>query len=328
MISIICCAFSSSFGQVHEGMEIMQDSDDVRIKFENHYYEALKYKAIGNYSRAITELEKCQQLDAENASVAFEFSKNYYLLNKFNESSLYIESALNLDAKNYWYLEQAKKVYLKQYEYPKAISNQLKIIEQRPSKKEDLVLIYILANEREKAQNLLDELDAAGVRSSKLRNYQNSIKNYKRNQASNVKITTVKMSASDLKKSFSSNKQFDVLKQILILEYGGGNKVELAKYSEEGMALFPAQPLVYLMQGRVLNMEGKFNKAINVLEMGMDFLIEDNMLQADFYESLSVSYLGLQQNKKAEDFKIKSEELRTFKIGEIAFVVQDAAENM
>ncbi|MDT0554176.1 tetratricopeptide repeat protein [Urechidicola vernalis] len=310
MISILCCAFCNSFGQVDEGMEILEDSDDVRIKFENHYYEALKYKAIGNYSRAITELEKCQQLDANDASVAFEFSKNYYLLNKFNESRLYIDSALNLEPTNYWYLEQAKKVYLKQYEYPSAINVQQKIIEQKPSKKEDLVLIYILANEREKAQSLLDELNAAGIRSSKLRNYQNAIKNYKRNQTSSTPATTTKMSTEDLKESFSANKQFEVLKQILILEFAGGNKVELEKYSTEGMALFPAQPLVYLMHGRVLNFNEKFKEAISTLEMGMDFLIEDNMLQADFYESLSNSYLGLQQTKKAEEFRVKSNELR------------------
>ena len=310
MISILCCAFCNSFGQVDEGMEILEDSDDVRIKFENHYYEALKYKAIGNYSRAITELEKCQQLDANDASVAFEFSKNYYLLNKFNESRLYIDSALNLEPKNYWYLEQAKKVYLKQYEYPSAINIQQKIIEQKPSKKEDLVLIYILANERENAQSLLDELNAAGIRSSKLRNYQNAIKNYKRNQTSNSPVTTTKMSTKDLKESFSANKQFEVLKQILILEFAGGNRAELEKYSTEGMALFPAQPLVYLMHGRVLNFNEKFKEAISTLEMGMDFLIEDNMLQADFYESLSNSYLGLQQTKKAEEFRVKSNELR------------------
>ena len=82
-------------------MTLLKDSDDELIKFENHYFEALKYKAIGNYTRAIVELEKCQQLFPNDVSVDFEFSKNYFELNKLLEAELYIEKSLKSSPDNF-----------------------------------------------------------------------------------------------------------------------------------------------------------------------------------------------------------------------------------
>ena len=167
LLALFCVSFLS-YGQ-DDGLTLLEDDDDKLIKFENHYFEALKYKAIGNYTRAITELEKCQQLFADDVAVDFEFSKNYFALNKYLEAELYIEKSLKADTDNYWFLVQAKKVYLKQFDYTNAIEIQQKIILQKPAHSEDLVLIYIQANEREKAQELIDELASQGISSSKLR---------------------------------------------------------------------------------------------------------------------------------------------------------------
>ena len=82
---IVLCTSFLSFSQNDDGLQILEDSDDILIKFENHFFEALKYKAIGNYSRAITELEKCQQLFPDDESVDFEFSKNIPTFNLFSK---------------------------------------------------------------------------------------------------------------------------------------------------------------------------------------------------------------------------------------------------
>ena len=310
VIALFCASFLS-FSQNDEWMTLLKSSDDDKIKIENHYFEALKYKAIGNYTRAITELEKCQQLLlTDEPSVDFEFSKNYFFLNKYAESALYIEKALKADTTNYWCLVHAKKVYLKQYNYSEAIAIQQKIIELKPSKKEELVLIYILANDREKAQNLIDELVSKGITSSKLRNYQRAIENYRKKNSPQEVDSTGKISIEELKEAFKTKKQFDILKQILLYEYTNGDEKELQYFSEEGMELFPAQSLVYLMQGRSLNFQKKYNVAINVLNNGMDFIVDDALLEADFYEQLAISYEGLNQTKKAQESRVKSNQLR------------------
>jgi predicted Zn-dependent protease len=311
IIIVFFCFSIVSFGQeIDEGLTLLKDSDDTRIKFENHFYDALKYKAIGNYSRAIIELEKCQQLFPKEYSLAFEFAKNYYFQNKFDEAALYIEEALHNDPESYWYLEQAKKIYVKQFKYSKAIEVQEDIIKLRPEKREDLVLIYIRANEIARAQTLIDELTRQGISSYRLKSYQRSIVSLRKRSAPQEIVAVENETIQDLKVRFKSEKKFDVLKEILVFEYANRNEEALLKFSKEGLELFPAQPFVYLMQGRSFNFGKKYNDAIDVLINGIDFILEDKLLEAYFYEQLAISYEGLNQVEKARKSTEKSVELR------------------
>ena len=50
------------------------------LKFQTHFFEALKQKAIENHDKAITALERCLKLDANNATIYHELGKNYLAL--------------------------------------------------------------------------------------------------------------------------------------------------------------------------------------------------------------------------------------------------------
>lgn len=302
LLILFCASFLSNAQD--DGLLLLKDDDDKLIKFENHYFEALKNKAIGNYTRAITELEICQQLFTDDVAVDFEFSKNYFALNKLLEAQLYIEKSLVVEPKNFWFLVQAKKVYLKQFNYTKAIEIQQKIILQKPAFREDLVLIYIQANERSKAQNLIDELALQGITSSKLRHYQKVIANGKESNAPNKDGVAIKIIGLDeLKKTFISNKDFKILKEILTQEFDNTNFEEVYKYSSEGLELFPAQPYVYLMNGSALIVQKKYNKAIDVLVNGLDFLIDDASQEKEFYLKLIVCYEAIADEKAIEKYQ-------------------------
>ncbi len=308
-LALFCVSFLSYCQD--DGLTLLKDADDNLIKFENHYFEALKYKAIGNYTRAIIELEKCQQLFTDDVAVDFEFSKNYFALNKYLEAQLYIEKSLKSDPKNFWFLEQAKKVYLKQYDYPKAIEIQQKMIQQKPEFTEDLVLIYIKANERDKAQKLIDKLASDGISSSKLRSYQEAIFRYKQQNQSIKNIPVKEVGSLDkLKKVYTSNKDFKILKEILTQEFDNANFDEIYKYSIEGLELFPAQPFVYLTNGKALIEQQKYNEAIDVLINGLDFLIDDTVLEIEFYNQLIFCYQKNNDSKNVEKYQFKIEKLK------------------
>ena len=74
--------------------------------------------------------------------------------------------------------------------------------------------------------------------------------------------------------------------------------------------MFPAQPFLYKINGLALNKLGKYKEAIDVLTLGIDFVIDNNPMEADFYEQLSISYEGLKQLNKALKYKQKAEKLR------------------
>lgn len=306
---LLVCAFSISYSQ-DDSLTLLEDSDDVLIKFENHYFEALKYKAIGNNSLAIIELEKCQQLFPNDKSVDFEFSKNYFDLRKYIQAELYIDKALQQNSDNYWFLELAKKIQLKQYNYLKAIELQQKIILQKPKFTEDLVLIYIQASELEKAQKLIEELEIKGFSSSRLTRFKKTVSNRNRNETKQRIVETKNASLEDLKESFKSNKQFDILKKILQEEFILKNREGLYKYSSQGLELFPAQPYVYLMNGKALISQEKYKDAIDVLMNGIDFVIDDNEMMVQCYQQLAIGYEAIGKNKKAENYRNLAIELR------------------
>ncbi|MFT7498739.1 MAG: putative Zn-dependent protease [Porticoccaceae bacterium] len=306
---LLVCAFSISYSQ-DDSLTLLEDSDDVLIKFENHYFEALKYKAIGNNSLAIIELEKCQQLFPNDKSVDFEFSKNYFDLRKYIQAELYIDKALQQNLDNYWFLELAKKIQLKQYNYLKAIELQQKIILQKPKFTEDLVLIYIQASELEKAQKLIEELEIKGFSSSRLTRFKKTVSNRNRNETKQRIVETKNASLEDLKESFKSNKQFDILKKILQEEFILKNREGLYKYSSQGLELFPAQPYVYLMNGKALISQEKYKDAIDVLMNGIDFVIDDREMMVQCYQQLAIGYEAIGKNKKAENYRNLAIELR------------------
>ncbi len=304
------CFFSVSYSQDDDSLKLLEDSEDALIKFENHYFEALKYKSIGNNSRAIIELEKCQKLFPNDKSVDFEFSKNYFYLRKYIEAELYIDKALQQESGNYWFIEQAKKIQLKQYNYSKAIDFQQQLILLNHKVSEDLVLIYIQANEREKAQKLIKELELKGLSTSRLERFKNTLSNSIKNETKQKIIETENTSLEALKKSFENNKQFDILKKILQEEFRIENTDGLHDYSSQGLELFPAQPYVYLMNAKALIGKEKYNDAIDVLMSGIDFVIDDKEMMVQCYQQLAIGYQAIGNNKKAEDYRKLAVDLR------------------
>ena len=308
-ILLFFCASFFCFSQ-DDGFTILKDADDKQIKFENHYFESLKYRAIGNYSRAITELEKCQQLFSDDKSVSFELSKNYFELQKYVESELYINKALKIDSENYWFLNHLKQIYLKQFHIQKAIEIQQKINIQNPKETEKLIPLYIRVKEFSKALKLLTDLESRGLKSSLFDRYRQVIENYTNRKNKKPKQVDDSKTLVELKESFKDDKKYVTLLEILNREFSSLNYDNLLIYSNQGLDLFPAQPMVYLMNGRALNHQKKYNDAIDVLINGIDFVIDDNRIKAQFHEQLAISYNGINKPKEAKKHKEKTLELK------------------
>jgi len=103
---------------------------------------------------------------------------------------------------------------------------------------------------------------------------------------------------------------YELLKNVLLL------RVELEQYqvaaneSEAALELYPAQPLLYLLNGVSNNRLSKPNKAIESLEMGIDFVIDDLEMTVDFYNELSLAYQQKNNIAKSESFSRKAKNLK------------------
>ena len=83
----------------------------------------------------------------------------------------------------------------------------------------------------------------------------------------------------------------------------------LAQKAEYLIEVFPLQPQFYYFAGLANNQFKKFKKAADILEMGLDYLVDDRALEINFYIQLGEAYSGLGDEKKKENYFSKAEKL-------------------
>ncbi|WP_034042280.1 tetratricopeptide repeat protein [Wocania ichthyoenteri] len=104
---------------------------------------------------------------------------------------------------------------------------------------------------------------------------------------------------------------FQVLRNVLLL-YIDLKKYNLAsEKSNSALEKYPSQPIFYLINGVVLNALNQSKKAIEVLESGLDYIIDDTKMEADFYNQLSKAYTLLNNTVKAKTFSDKAKQIET-----------------
>ena len=275
------------------------------LKFQQHFFKALAQKAIENYQIAIESLELCNEIQPNEVSVLFELSKNYFHLHQYIEAIAYAKQAVQLDKENNWILEHLVKVYRITRNFDEAIKIQEQLVKKSPKWNEQLVYLYVQNGNVQKAKELLQKMESNQTLNSNLRRFKKRFSNHSHIKKS-VKI---KKTLDGLISDFETNKNFETLRKIFALTSVNDNKL-LLKYSTMGVALFPAQAIVYLMYAKALNKEQRFSKALEQLQNGIDFVIDNKELEARFYEELAASYDGLGNEKEAIKNKKKALELR------------------
>lgn len=81
----------------------------------------------------------------------------------------------------------------------------------------------------------------------------------------------------------------------------------IEKKAQELLQIYPTQPQLYYYAGLALNQKGAFKKAKEVLESGLDFVIENEALELNFNIQLGEAYNGLGDLKKKEYYFSKAE---------------------
>ncbi|GAB5400696.1 MAG: hypothetical protein Aureis2KO_22810 [Aureisphaera sp.] len=100
---------------------------------------------------------------------------------------------------------------------------------------------------------------------------------------------------------------FSLIKNTLLLQIDVEKYTEAKQLSEDALATFPAQPLLYLLNGVANNRLNESDTAIDSLEMGIDFLLDNPKMEKDFYEQLQIAYSNKGNVKKATEYKKKAE---------------------
>jgi tetratricopeptide (TPR) repeat protein len=417
-----------------------EDVAAIDNKFQNFFYEALKQKGIENYDKAIEALERCKELEPNNAVVYFELGKNYLAQKKYKDAYDNFEKVTQMDPKNRWAWVGMYDVCYDTHDYNQAIIIVQKLIEFKADYKEDLTSLYMNTQQYDKALELINELNEkvgksdkrdlykadilrdAKYQSAEKNNLLDQIKKFPKEEsnyisliymysqsnqeekaleiakklekeiptsdwaqvslfkfhlnnndgdnavkAMNIVLPSKKIDPKikhrilnefllfaknnpkyepDLDKAigyFDNDKEVKVAKEIgkfyagkanwpkavkyfemhlknapedmetlllLLQAYTENNQFDaLAKKSDELTQLFPTQPQFYYYAGLAYNQLTSFKKATDILETGLDFVVDDTALEINFNIQLGEAYNGLGDMKKKEKYFTKANEL-------------------
>lgn len=104
---------------------------------------------------------------------------------------------------------------------------------------------------------------------------------------------------------------YNLLKNTLLFQIEFQKYEAAAILSSEGLEIFPAQALLYLLNGVANNGIQKSDSAIESLETGLDFIMEDPQMEQDFYKQLSLAYTTKGDTKKAKIYSDKAAATKT-----------------
>ncbi|MFH6934058.1 lipopolysaccharide assembly protein LapB [Flavobacterium sp. YO12] len=420
-----------------EPEDIAMATDD----YQDAFYESLKQKGIENYDKAIASLDKCIKLKPNDAVAYFELGKNYLALKDYKNAQDAFEKATQLNPKNKWYWLGIYDVSYETKNYPLAIETIQKIMVFDEEYKDDLISLYMITNQFDKALTAINEMNDKFGKSEDRERYKiqilsqgkyqdaaitNLIDQIKKNpkeesnyvnliflyskaeetdkaldiakqlskeipdsewaqvslfkvyldanqadkaiKAMNIVLSSSKIDskikhrtlnefliyvtknpqyAPDLEKAiayFDNDKEIDVAKEIGKFYHGKGQFENAIKYYEKDLRtnsetdretnlllldaytqakqfepmtkramnmieVYPSQPQFYYYAGLGNNQLKQFKNAKTVLEMGLDYVVDDKKLEANFNIQLGEAYNGLGDAKKKEEYFLKANEL-------------------
>jgi tetratricopeptide (TPR) repeat protein len=102
---------------------------------------------------------------------------------------------------------------------------------------------------------------------------------------------------------------FETLKKTLLIQIDLDLFNDAADLSSEALETFPSQPILYLANGVANNNLQRYKEAVESLEIGIDYVIDNVIMEIDFYKQLSTAYKYLNNIKKSQTFTKKAEAL-------------------
>ncbi len=276
---------------------------------ESDVRNALKaqiYKLTGNEDKAIEEVK--QNL-AENPQNEQEYLKLIFLYSEQGEQEKAYKTALELLEK----MPESKMVHLALYKFymdekqtEKAIES-IKIVLTTAEINDETLLkvindFILFVNENPQYADELETIvsgyatrfpkvfELLGDYYLKKNDKQLALKYYEKGADKNIE-------------------NFNLVKNTLLLQLDF-NEYEKAKdLSNRALDLFPAQPILYLVNGVANNTLDNYDNAIQNLEAGIDFVFDNPKMEKDFYEQLTIAYKAKGDEKKAEQTASKASKI-------------------
>lgn len=295
--------------QFDKALDLINELNETTGKSDRRESYKMQILSQGKYQNAeisnlIEQIKKFPKEEANYISLIYLYSKN-------NESDKVLETARKLETEiptSEWAQVSLFKYHLENNDGLKAIKAMnialasTKIDSKIKHRILNEFLIYVNANPQfapdlEKAIGYFDgdpEVNVAKEIGKFFQNKKQWSKAIGYYEKANAKSTETDMETNLLLlQAYTEAKEF----------------TKAAKKATDMVDVFPAQPQFYYYSGLANNQLLQFKKAKDMLEMGLDYLIDNNALEINFNIQLGEAYNGLGDVKKKEFYFSKANQL-------------------
>lgn len=279
--------------EVEESAEVFLE--EYSDEFQENFFEALKQKGIQNYDKAVNFLLKCKQIQPDNIVVDHELAKAYLADKQGLFAQQYAVEAVVAEPENLWYLETLMSVLKNLNSSIESVESSIPI--DNPKLKENLALIYYKDRNYKQALKILEGIKKSSFTEELTLKINDSIEKRSKNTVS-TSFTVTRSNESSPLDGYKAR-----IKGLIF----ANNTLMLQQISEEALENYPSQPYFYYANGLALNKKSKYREAIEVLESGLDYLVNDISLANKMYQQLGDAYNGINNSVKANMYlrKIK-----------------------
>ncbi len=103
--------------------------------------------------------------------------------------------------------------------------------------------------------------------------------------------------------------QYPIWKQVLIMEYQATDFKSLYQDANECLEYFPTVTTVYLLSGVASVQLKQYQEAITILESGIEMVVSDKSMEAEYNGQLGEAYFGVMDHIKGKSFYEKAMKL-------------------
>lgn len=295
LFTAVCMGFSQENGQSDSaGLTEDLNSD----AFQEHFFEALKQKGIENYDRAILALLECKKLQADNEVVDYELGLNYMNQTNYIQAQEHFEIATDSDPQNKWYKDALLRCLIKQHNYIAAVPVAEKLLAIDDDYYKTLADIYIELGEGQQAKKVIDKMQAEGIDLNAAAQLESKLLMREHTQAILDGEQTSTNSDTEALSSPIEQYRKQIEKQFKKTDFA-----EALRFSSEAIDNFPTQPLFYLYKARSLNKLQNNMMAVQILEQGLSYILDDQDMKNNFYKEFVVAYTAIGDHQKTDYYR-------------------------
>jgi tetratricopeptide (TPR) repeat protein len=300
--------------------------DELEKKFgENEAFTLNKIKLLKQLKKTTEVEDELKKLIQSNPKEAryYTYLAEFYQENKQEEKALdTYKEILKIDPNNAM-VHLALADYYKSKQDKESFYKEIKIAFENPdldvdTKLKILVSYYQLSEENSRYQAQADELCQI-----MLRLHPNSPESHSIYADYLYREKKVKEARDEYAKAASLDKsRFAIWNQLLFIESELNDYTSMEVHSTEAMELFPNQSAPYFFNGIANIQLKKYDKAVQSLKDGIEFVYDNNQLLIQFYSNLGDAYNALkdyEKSDKAFDDALKVDPDNTYVLNNYAY---------